>query len=128
MKQIDLGGMSFADLRRYDMYYVDKTGLIKDILESNSFGVFLFTRPRRFGKTTNLSMLDAFFNIEYKGNTWFDGLEISNHPKFDVHRNRYPVIRLNLGHAKSEDYDGFISGIRRAINICFESHRRLLNG
>lgn len=74
MKQIDLGGMSFAELRENDLYYVDKTGLIKDILDSNRFGVYLFTRPRRFGKTVNLSMLDAFFNTEYKGNKWFDGL------------------------------------------------------
>lgn len=65
MKQMDLGGLSFTDLRRYDMHYIDKTGPIKDMLESDRFGVHLFTRPRRFGKTTNLSMLDAFFNIEY---------------------------------------------------------------
>ena len=127
MKQIDLGGLSFANLREYNMYYVDKTGLIKDILESDSFGVYLFTRPRRFGKTTNLSMLDAFFNIKYKGNTWFDGLEISNHPEFDGYRNRHPVIRLNLGHAKADDYDGFISGMIQAMNICFEPHRQLLS-
>ena len=66
MKQIDLGGMSFAELRENDLYYVDKTGLIKDILDSNRFGVYLFTRPRRFGKTVNLSMLDAFSTLSTK--------------------------------------------------------------
>ena len=81
MKQVDTGGLSFAELREEDMYYVDKSLLIKDILEGGRRGVYLFTRPRRFGKTTNLSMLDAFFNIQYKGNTWFDGLEISKHPE-----------------------------------------------
>ena len=68
----------FWEIRSGRYYYVDKSLLIKDILDSNPHGVYLFTRPRRFGKTINLSMLDAFFNIEYKGNNWFDGLAISD--------------------------------------------------
>ncbi len=58
-----MSGLPFADIRERGGYYVDKTLLIKDILSSDTTGVYLFTRPRRFGKTTNLSMLDAFFNI-----------------------------------------------------------------
>ena len=77
MQRIDLCGQPFKGLRERDMYYVDKSLLIKELLDSNDRGVFLFTRPRRFGKTTNLSMLDAFFNIQYAGNPWFDDLEIS---------------------------------------------------
>ena len=65
MQRIDLCGQPFKGLRERDMYYVDKSLLIKELLDSNDRGVFLFTRPRRFGKTTNLSMLDAFFNIQY---------------------------------------------------------------
>ncbi|WP_400240263.1 AAA family ATPase [Methanomethylophilus alvi] len=84
MKQIDAGGLSFRENRRRNKYYVDKTLLIKDILESNDSGVFLFTRPRRFGKTTNLTMMDAFFNIDYKGDDWFDGLAISQ-----IHGRKY---------------------------------------
>lgn len=84
MKQIDSGGLSFRENRRRNKYYVDKTLLIKDILESDDSGVFLFTRPRRFGKTTNLTMMDAFFNIDYKGNDWFDGLAISQ-----IHGRKY---------------------------------------
>ena len=63
MKQIDMGGLSFPQLRERNKYYVDKTMLIADILGEGDGDVYLFTRPRRFGKTTNLSMLDAFFNI-----------------------------------------------------------------
>lgn len=63
MKQIDMSGMPFAQLRERDKYYVDKTMLIADILRTGDSNVYLFTRPRRFGKSTNLSMLDAFFNI-----------------------------------------------------------------
>lgn len=62
---------------------MDKSLLIRDILGSDDRGIFLFTRPRRFGKTTNLSMLDAFLNMGYKDNTWFDGLAISKQHQSD---------------------------------------------
>ncbi len=127
MKQISLGGLSFADIRAKDKYYVDKTLLIKDILDGDSDGVYLFTRPRRFGKTMNLSMLDAFFNIQYKGNTWFDGLAISDHPEYGRYKNAFPVIHLDLGNAKADTYDGFIVGVRNAMSLCFEPHRHLLD-
>ena len=126
MKQIDLGGLSFAELREDDKYYVDKTLLIKDILGTNDKGVYLFTRPRRFGKSMNLSMLDAFFNMRYKGNTWFDGLAISDYPEFESYKNAFPVIHIDLGNAKADTYEGFIDGMRVAVGTCFESHRYLL--
>ncbi len=126
MKQIDLGGLSFAEIREKDKYYVDKTLLIKDILGTNDSGVYLFTRPRRFGKSMNLSMLDAFFNMQYKGNTWFDGLAISDHPEFERYKNAFPVIHIDLGNAKADTYEGFIDGMRVAVGTCFESHRYLL--
>lgn len=127
MKQIDTGGLSFPDLRNDDFYYVDKTLLIKDILEKNDRGVYLFTRPRRFGKTTNLSMLDAFFNIEYKGNTWFDDLAISRYSQFDNVKNKFPVVSLNFKNTKSSDYGKFIELMKSAIYEAFDSHRYLLN-
>ena len=126
MKQIDLGGLSFAELREDDKYYVDKTLLIKDILGTNDKGVYLFTRPRRFGKSMNLSMLDAFFNMRYKGNTWFDGLAISDHPEFERYKNAFPVIHIDLGNAKADTYERFIEGMRRAVSLCFKPHRYLL--
>lgn len=126
MKQIDLGEMSFAELREKDKYYVDKTLLIKDILGSNDVGVYLFVRPRRFGKTSNLSMLDAFFNIRYRGNSWFEGLAISDYPEYERYKNQFPVIHLDLGGAKANTYDRFIDGIRNAMSLCFEPHRHLI--
>ncbi len=128
MKQISLGGLSFAEIREKDKYYVDKTLLIRDILDGDSDGVYLFARPRRFGKTVNLSMLDAFFNISYKGNTWFDGLEITKHSECMEYMSRFPVIHLDLGNAKADTYEGFLNGIRRAVKQCCEPHRRLLDG
>ncbi len=126
MKQVDLGGMSFAELRENDKYYVDKTMLIADILSEGAGDVYLFTRPRRFGKTTNLSMLDAFFNIQHKGNTWFDGLAISNYPEFERYKNAFPVIHLNLNDTKAPDYKSFIELMRDAVADAFESHRYVL--
>ena len=126
MKQIDLSGLSFADLREKDKHYVDKTLLIGDLLDTDDSGVYLFVRPRRFGKTTNLTMLDAFFNIRYEGNSWFDGLEISKHPEYERYRNAFPVIHLDLGNAKADTYERFIDGMRRAVTLCFEPHRHLL--
>ena len=126
MKQIDTGGLSFMEIRRKDKYYVDKSMLIGDILSSNDSGVYLFTRPRRFGKTTNLTMLDAFFNIEYKGNTWFDGLEISNHPEFDSYRNAFPVINLNLKNTKSDDFESYVADLKDALNMTFDRFRYLM--
>ena len=87
---------------------------------------YLFTRPRRFGKTTNLSMLDAFFNIQYKGNDWFDGLEISEHPEFERYKNAFPVIHLNLNDTKAPDYDSFIDMMRTAVRNVYEAHEYLL--
>jgi len=126
MKQIDAGGLSFMEIRRKDKYYVDKSLLIGDILSSNDSGVYLFTRPRRFGKTTNLTMLDAFFNIEYKGNTWFDGLEISKHPEFDSYRNAFPVINLNLKNTKSDDFESYVADLKDALNMTFDRFRYLM--
>ena len=126
VKQVDTGGLSFAELREEDMYYVDKSLLIKDILEGGRRGVYLFTRPRRFGKTTNLSMLDAFFNIQYKGNTWFDGLEISKHPEFERYKNAFPVIHLDLNDTKAPDYNSFIDMMRTAVRNAYEAHAYLL--
>ena len=127
MKQIDTSGLSFIRLLEEDMYYVDKSLLIKDIIESNRCGIYLFTRPRRFGKTTNLSMLDAFFNIKYKGNAWFDDLAISQYPEFEGYRNAYPVISLNMKNAKAPDYEGFLDAMRTVILDALKKHLYLMD-
>ena len=126
MKQINTGGMSFRDIRKEDRYYVDKSLLIKDILDCDGRGVYLFTRPGRFGKTTNLSMLDAFFNMEYAGNNWFDDLEISEYPEYEEYKNKFPVIYLNLKDTKSSDFESFLSGMGEAVLDALKDHPDLL--
>ena len=100
-KKLPIGIDRFRKLREEDFYYVDKTGMIKDLL--NTWGeVNLFTRPRRFGKSLNMDMLKAFFEIG-TDKTLFEGLAISDEKKLcDKHMGKYPVISLSL-----KDVDGF---------------------
>ena len=94
-KKLPVGIDDFGKLRREDFYYIDKTGLIRDLL--NNWGeVNLFTRPRRFGKTLNMSMLKCFFEIG-TDKTLFDGLEISQETALcEEYMGKYPVIFISL--------------------------------
>lgn len=99
-RPIPIGIKDFKTIRDEDLCYVDKTPLIDFVLSKRGTAVFLFTRPRRFGKSMNLSMMDAYFNERYAGNTWFDGLRISELRPDDPEKNANPVIPLsfmNLG-------------------------------
>ena len=115
---LPIGIDKFRKVRENGFYFVDKSELISDILR-NRAEVYLFTRPRRFGKSLNLSMLDAFFNVKYKGNTWFDGLKINGHPEAENHRNAYPVICLNMKDLSVKSYDSFFSGICGMLSAVF---------
>ena len=76
-RTLPIGVQDFKEIQEKNRLYVDKTDMISQIL-SEGTECYLFLRPRRFGKSLNLSMLDAFFNIKYpKDNKWFDGLKIS---------------------------------------------------
>ena len=78
MRNLDIpvGISDFRKLRERGCYYIDKSSLISELINSMS-AVTLFTRPRRFGKTLTMSMLESFFNIEKNSKNLFDGLEIS---------------------------------------------------
>ena len=94
-KKLPVGIDSFEKLRREDFYYIDKTGLIRDLL--NNWGeVNLFTRPRRFGKTLNMSMLKSFFEIG-ADKTLFDGLLISRETALcEEYMGKFPVVFVSL--------------------------------
>lgn len=90
-----MGMENFERIQNEDFYYIDKTGLIKDLLENKSY-VTLFTRPRRFGKTLTMSMLKYFFEIG-SDSTLFDGLEIAKEKRLcDEYRGKFPVISVSL--------------------------------
>ncbi|MGN0098332.1 MAG: AAA family ATPase, partial [Candidatus Methanomethylophilaceae archaeon] len=100
-----IGIQDFRKVIKDGYIYVDKTLMIKQILDDGA-SVYLYTRPRRFGKTINLSMLDYFFNIKYKEEVdLFDNLLISNYPEYFEHRSKYPIIRLDLSTITCDSID-----------------------
>lgn len=100
--RIAVGDESFEEIRKAGLYYVDKTELIYDLVGRTSNKVSLFTRPRRFGKTLNLSMMESFFDIGRNSRTLFEGLAVSGHEDFcKAWMNRYPVLFISF-----KDVDG----------------------
>lgn len=131
-KALPIGVENFEDMIRSGYYYVDKTMLIKELLDLKG-KVNLFTRPRRFGKTLNLSMLRYFFedtgdakrNEEKK--TLFGGMKIMEAGEsYTGQMGMYPVFELTLKSAKQEDYDTAYYMIENAVSTEFERHRRMV--
>ena len=93
--KLPIGIENFKEIRTEGFYYVDKTGLIRELLH-NWGKVNLFTRPRRFGKSLNMSMLKHFFEIDCD-RSLFDGLEISEETELcDAYMGKFPVISISL--------------------------------
>ncbi len=102
-KRLPIGTENFEKLRHENLYYVDKTGLIRELL-SNFSDVTLFTRPRRFGKTLNMSMLRYFFEVG-TDKSLFDGLDISKETALcEQHMGQYPVISISLKGVEGWDF------------------------
>ena len=119
MKAVPIGVQSFREIRENNLYFIDKTEFIDSILTAQGTKAFLFTRPRRFGKSLNLSMIDAYLNKKYRGNSWFDDLEISELRPDDPEKNAYPVIMLDMKNLTVRTYETFIRRLRGAISdIC----------
>jgi len=127
MKSLPIGIQDFKTIMEGDYYYVDKSMLIGQMLNQNKNGVFLYTRPRRFGKSLNLSMIDAFFNLRYEGNAWFDGLEISNHAEFNEYKNAFPVIFIDLRCGTVNNFDDFLNSMRATISNIYDRFEYLLH-
>ena len=112
--KLPMGIENFREIRRQKFYYVDKTALIRELLE-NWGKVNLFTRPRRFGKTLNMSMLKCFFEIG-SDSALFDGLEISKETQLcEEYLGKFPVISITLKGATGRTFDGAKSMLRRLI-------------
>ena len=113
-KKLPMGIEDFKRIRSEGFYYVDKTGLIRDFLENEAY-VNLFTRPRRFGKTLNMSMLKYFFEIG-SDSTLFDGLEISKEKELCAeYMGKFPVISVTLKGATGENFAEAKDMLRRII-------------
>lgn len=120
-KKLPIGIDNFEKLRLNDFYYVDKTGLIKELL--NNWGeVNLFTRPRRFGKSLNMSMLENFFSIEKKQEI-FHGLKIADETALcEEYMGKYPVISISL---KSVNAASFESAFQLTVQIIADAAEKV---
>lgn len=111
------GVYDFEALVTGGYHFIDKTRLICDLCGTKN-KTFLFTRPRRFGKTLNLSMIDRFFNIIYADEEdIFKGLAVSECRRCDQYKNAYPVLRLDFGYLSGESIDMFRDSMSVMIGI-----------
>lgn len=125
MKLLPTGIENFKTMIDKSAYYVDKTNFIEDVLNEQ---VVSYTRPRRFGKTLNMSMLYYFFSIKEKGNSYlFDGLNISKNKEALKAQNKYPTIFISLKEMKSLTFDAQISSFSNVIYELLEKNLEILS-
>ena len=125
-KPLPIGVEDFKRLVDNGYYFVDKTLMIKELLE-NKETVNLFTRPRRFGKTLNMSMLQRFFEATEKSNAYlFDGLKIAAYPEYMAYQGKYPVISVSLKSMKQASYTDAFYMYKNLIAKEYEKHKIIL--
>lgn len=120
-KLIVVGTDIFDEFIREDGYYVDKTELIYELVAKTRNKVTLFTRPRRFGKTLTMSMMESFFDVRRDSSDVFAGLKIMvNHPEFcDEWMNHYPVLFLSLKDVEGRNFDLAYAKLKAVIaDLC----------
>ena len=131
MKQvISIGNQNFRSLREEDCFYVDKTNFIKEWWKNKDI-VTLITRPRRFGKTLNLSIVESFFSNQYEGRSdLFEGFSIWKEEKYQKLQGTYPVIFLSFAEIKNYNFkdarEGIIDTILECIKIILNYGKKLL--
>lgn len=125
MKLLPTGIENFKTMIDKSAYYVDKTNFIEDVLSEQ---VVLYTRPRRFGKTLNMSMLYYFFSIKEKENAYlFEGLNISKNKDALKAQSKYPTIFISLKEMKSLTFDAQISSFSNVIYELLEKNLEILS-
>ena len=121
-KVISIGNQSFESMRERDNFYVDKTSFIKEWWENEDI-VTLITRPRRFGKTLNMNMLECFFSNKYKDRgDLFEGLDIWKKEKYRKLQGTYPVIFLSFADVKQNNYEETIQKIKKIIFDIYQKY------
>ena len=125
---ISIGKQNFVDIRKNNYFYIDKTAFIKEWWGSGD-DVTLITRPRRFGKTLNMSMLNCFFSNRYadRGDL-FEGLSVWEDEEYRKLQGTYPVVFLSFAGVKSDNIDDVKTQIKELIAAQYEQHRYLLEG
>ena len=127
LKGIPIGREDFRDIRENNLYYIDKTKFIEDILLDGT-QVKLFCRPRRFGKTLNMSTLKYFFDIKdkEKNRKLFDGLYIENSPLIKE-QGKYPVIFISMKGISSSNFEDALDKIMDKIISVYEDYSYILD-
>ena len=126
-RTVAIGIQDFAKLREMNYFYMDKTNFIREWWESGD-DVTLITRPRRFGKTLNISMLEYFFSNKYAGQgTLFEGLSIWEDEKYRELQGTYPVISLSFANVKENTFQKTIARIYQILTDLYNKHIFLLD-
>ena len=125
---LPIGTSDFAEIRREGWYYVDKTGLIGDLLNTRKAKVTLITRPRRFGKTLGMNMLANFFDISKDSKALFEGLEVSkDYALCEQWRNQWPVLFVSFRRVDGLNFQSAYGMLEETISDLCEEHRYLLD-
>ena len=125
-RPIAIGSQSFSAIIEENCFFVDKTLFIKDWWE-NKDSVTLITRPRRFGKTLNLDMMNCFFSTEYENRAdLFENLKIWEHEEYREMQGKYPVIFLSFAGIKEKDYISAVYRINSRIRELYEINSHIL--
>ena len=126
-RTVGIGIQEFDKIINGGYFYIDKTSFIKEWWESGD-DVTLITRPRRFGKTLNMSMLNRFFSVEYAGQgEIFEGLSIWKEEKYRELQGTYPVINLTFANVKEKDYESVRIRMNQIISDLYSKHYYLLD-
>ena len=125
---IPVGVSNFEEIRKNGYYYIDKSGLIGELLSRTGTKVTLITRPRRFGKTLGMSMLENFFDIRKDSRALFEGLEIAGDQALcDAWMNQNPTIFVSFRQVDGLDFTGAYDMLTWVISELYKKHRYLLD-
>ena len=125
---LPIGTSDFERIRKSGCYYIDKTSLIGEILNTSGVQVMLITRPRRFGKTLGMNMLANFFDISKDSKALFEGLEVSkDYALCEQWRNQWPVLFVSFRRVDGLDFQGAYGMLEETISDLCEEHRYLLD-
>ena len=126
---VSVGEADFAALRNENAYYVDKTEIIYELVHDTNNKVTLFTRPRRFGKTLMMSMMENFFSIRKDSKSLFENLAIAKHKTFCKEwMNQYPVLFVSFKDVEAEDFDGAYEMLKVRLADISKDLSDLVNG
>lgn len=125
-RTVGIGRLDFEKIRTENTFYIDKTDFIRAWWETKD-DVTLITRPRRFGKTLNLSMLEKFFSVQYANrHDLFQGLTIWDNEQFQNLQGTYPVINLSFATVKEKNYEMTVSRINQILTNLYSANKFLM--